>query len=133
MKYKGRRGCKRKKRDGAGEVRWLAAQYRSPGCSGNLASLQCQFGCLVSQGKHLPTHTYTPWHHVAHTSPRFAVYLFLHELKSQVWYEPHFMGTPVRAGSLPTAGRMPCGWFSSGIPYVNGGSLQSLFLLPKIL
>lgn len=35
----------------------LAAQYRSPGYSGNLASLQCQLGCLLPQGKHLLTHT----------------------------------------------------------------------------
>jgi hypothetical protein len=43
----------------------LAVQYRSPGYPGNLASLQCQLGCLLPQGKHLLTHTYTPTYRVA--------------------------------------------------------------------
>ena len=40
----------------------LAVQYRSPGYPGNLASLQCQLGCLLPQGKHLLTHTHTHTH-----------------------------------------------------------------------
>ena len=57
----------------------LAVQYRSPGYPGNLASLQCQLGCLLPQGKHLLTLTQTEWHRVTHTDAPFLACMFRHD------------------------------------------------------
>jgi hypothetical protein len=89
----------------------LAAQYRSPGCSGNLASLQCQLGCLLSQGKHLPTHTHT----VASCARAFPCICYCmgrsHKCDMNLTNITSLYGYSIRATSLPTASKMPYGRF----------------------
>jgi hypothetical protein len=93
------------------EGRWrLAAQYRSPGYSGNLASLQCQLGCLQSLGTHLPAHVHVVASRCTYRAAGCPASHYKGAVASLVEPSPvltHFMVTPRCVTSLPTASKMP--------------------------